>query len=105
MTPAERIAALELEADRTKERLDNLDRYLQGDADAWLNIIERLPDHVAEITVDKALAEARQQALALATITKTLAGLSAEMPAAVSVDPADELKRKRAERLAAARAQ
>lgn len=105
MTPAERIAALELEADRTKERLDNLDRSLRGDPDAWLTLLERLPDTVAEIVVDKVLAEARQQALALATITKTLAGLSAEMPAAATVDPADELKRKRAERLAAAQGQ
>lgn len=103
VTPAERRAALETEAGRIKERLDQLDRYLQGDPAAWLAIIERMPDHVAEVTVDKALAEARQQALALATITKTLAGLGAEDAPAATADPADEIKAARERKLAAAR--
>jgi hypothetical protein len=101
MTPAERIAALELELDRLKERQDWLDKTLQGDPAAWIQIIERLPDHVGEVTVDKAVSEARQGALAMATITKTLAQLGESLPAVPVADPVDKLARKRAEKLAA----
>lgn len=105
MNAAERLAALEVEAERIKERLDHLNRYLTGHPDAWVEIINRLPAEVAEIVIDKALSEARQQALALATVTKTLATLQAEVaPARTGPDPADEVKRKREEKLAAARA-
>ena len=86
MTPAEMRAALVVEADRTKVRLDKLERYLAGDQDAWLEITVRLPETVAEVTVDKAIGEARQLALALATITKTLASLGE----AEDVKPASE---------------
>jgi hypothetical protein len=60
---------------------------------------------VAEVFVDKVLAEARQYALAYATVCKTLdalaGGASDEVPA---VDTADEVARRRAEKLKAARA-
>lgn len=104
MTPAERIAALEVEAERIKSRLDNLERYLSGQPDAWLDIVARMPADVAEIVIDRALSEARQQALALATVTKTLALLSTEAPAGNVVDPADEIARKRKENIARANA-
>lgn len=104
MNAEERIAALEVEADRVKARLDQLDRYLTGDQDAWLSITLRMPPDVAEVTIDKALSEARQQALALTTITRTLASLKIEAAASTGPDPADEVKRKREEKLAAARA-
>lgn len=107
MTPAERRAALELEADRIKARLDELNRQLTGDP-SWLDFAVNLPETVAEVTVDRVLAEARQQALALATIVKTLDGTAAraEAPAA-AVDPSDEVRNKREQkqREAAAAAQ
>jgi hypothetical protein len=100
MTPAERIAALQVEFDRLKERQDWLDKTMQGDADAWIHIIERLPDHVAEVTVDKVVSELRQGALAMATIVKTLASLGETTPAVPAADPADRLAQRRAEKLA-----
>lgn len=99
MTPAQRVTALQVELERLKERQDHLDRVLQGDPVAWVSIIELLPDHVAEVTLDKAVSEARQGALAMTTIVKTLAQLSDEAPAATTKDPLqqmeDEVKRKR----------
>lgn len=96
MTPAERRAALETEAVRLKARLDRLNAQIEGDQDAWLDITVRMPETVAEVTVDRVLAEARQYALALATIVKTLDGTaSQEVPAGPVADPADEIKGKR----------
>jgi hypothetical protein len=96
MTPAERRLALELEADRIKVRLDRLNASLEGDQDAWLSIQMRMPETVAEVVVDKLLSEARQQALALATIVKALDGTTAtEAPAKPGADPADEMRKKR----------
>jgi hypothetical protein len=105
VTPAERRAALELEADRIKGRLDQLHASLAGDQDAWLSIQMRMPETVAEVVVDKLLGEARQQALALATIVKALDGTTAsEAPAKPAADPSDEVRqaRERKQREAAA---
>lgn len=97
MTRAERIAALELEAARLKERLDVMNAQIAGDQDAWLHIATKMPDTVAEVYVDKVLAEARQHSLAYATIVKTLESLAEERaPAGESVE--DSLALKRAER-------
>lgn len=104
MTPAERIQALELEFERLKERADHLNRTLQGDPDAWISIIERLPDHVAEVTLDKPVAEARQNALAMATIVKTLVQLGEEAPATPEADPLAVIQQKSEDELAARRA-
>jgi hypothetical protein len=104
VTPAQRIAALELEFERLKQRADHLDRVLQGDPDAWVHLIELLPAHVAEVTLDKAVAEARQGALAMATIVKTLAGLTAEEGQVPQADPLDQLAKARAAKIAAANA-
>lgn len=100
MTPAERRAALELEFDRLKRRQDKLERTLQGEPDAWLDIVARMPSDVAEVTVDKVVAEARQGALAMATIVKTLDGTAVkdDAPAAPVKDPGDEVAAARAER-------
>lgn len=98
MTPAERIAALQVEADRLKVRLDQFERQLSGDPDAWLQIVTLMPPTVAEVQVDKVLAEARQTALAYTTVVKTLTLLGdgvGELPAA---NPLDEIERKREER-------
>lgn len=93
------------EAVRIVERLDNLDRSLRGDADAWLDIVTRMPETVAEVTVDKLLGEVRQQGLALATVLKTLAALTGDEAAVPTpvVDTADEVKKRREEKRAAAR--
>ena len=102
MTPEERKRALEVECDRTKARLDKIEAYLAGDQDAWIAITVRLPETVAEVTVDKAIDSARQLALALATMTKTLATLGEESaPAGVSVE--DDLEQRRKDREAARR--
>lgn len=100
MTPEERRKALELEFDRLKARQDYLDRALTGDPDIWLGIIERMPPTVAEVTVDKAVAEARQGALAMATIVKTLDGATAGGNAVPTSgqDPADEIRERREEK-------
>ena len=98
MKHAAMIEALEIEADRIKERLDNLDRQIQGDPDAWLQIQLRMPDTVAEVYVDKALSEARQQALALATIAKSLASLAGEGEQEQEANAEDELVKRRQER-------
>lgn len=106
MNRRQRILALETEMDRLKERLDVMDRQIGGDQDAWWRITTNLPETVAEVTVDKVLAEARQTALALATVIKTLDALENEReqsPGKPAADPADEVKRKREEKLAEAR--
>jgi hypothetical protein len=92
VTPAERIAALELELDRLKERQDWLDKTLQGDPAAWVHLIELLPPTVAEITLDKAVGEARQGALAMATIIKTLAQVSSGESEIPQADPLQRIK-------------
>jgi hypothetical protein len=97
MTPEERRRALEVEADRLKARLDKLDAYLAGDQDAWISITVRMPETVAEVTVDKALAEARQYALAYATVVKTIATLGEE-ESAPAASPEDALAARRKER-------
>lgn len=102
MNQAERIAALELEFERLKVRADYIDRVLQGDPDVWVHINEILPQHIGSIELDKPIAEGRQTALAMATIVKTLAQITAEAPAVPVDDPLkkikDELASKRAEK-------
>lgn len=98
MTPGERKAALELEFERLKQRQDYLDRMLQGHSDTWAGIQNLVPDGV-ELVIDKMVTEARQGALAMATVAKTLAQLGENAPAAEEVDPLqkiqDELAAKR----------
>jgi hypothetical protein len=104
VNPAERLAALEIEADRLKARLDTFARQIDGDQDAWLSIVEQMPPTVAEVVVDKVLAEARQTALAYNTVVRTLAQMqgTAALPVAAA-DPVDQLGTKRQEKLAEAR--
>lgn len=105
MNRAQRIAALETELVRLKERLDVMDRQIGGDQDAWWRITTNLPETVAEVTVDKVLAEARQHALALATVIKTLDALEGETAQEQpKSDAADEVKKRREQKLAEARA-
>lgn len=94
--------ALAEEAVRMKHRLDAIDDLLTGKQE-WVELLVKTPGTVAEVTVDKPIGEARQLALALAAVLKTLAAMDvreAEKPA----DVADEVARRRAEKLATARA-
>ena len=102
-----RVLALKTEAGRLKDRLDIMARQLEGDQDAWWHITTNLPETVAEVNVRPALGEARQTALALATVIKTLDALEAgnqQTPAHPVADPADEVKAARERKLKDARA-
>jgi len=121
VTRAERLAAdlktetlsgaarvLADEAVRITRRLERLDAQLEGDQDAWLHLTVNLPETVAEVQVDKALAEARQQALALKGVLAELRAIQGdagkhEAPPAPSggADDLAEARRKRLEQAAA----
>ena len=96
-----RILALTTEVQRLKDRLDTLNRQIEGDEDAWWVITTNLPGDVATVEVRPVLAEARQYALALATVVKTLDALEgqAQEPAKPAADPADEMKARREAKL------
>ena len=71
LTPSERVLAEE--ACRLADRCDKLDRILRGDTAEWLKF--RLRDVDSDeivLTVDRVLAEARQQAIALKLILAEL---------------------------------
>lgn len=107
LTPEERKAALELEFIRLKERADYIDRVLQGDPEAWLKIKVILEEnrHIGSIELDKPVAEARQTALAMATVAKTLAALGGEEAEKPAEDPLSQMEsRKAQDELAAKRA-
>jgi len=92
-----------LEACRIADRLNRLDDLLAGDASAWMAFVaQRDNDEVVEIVIDKPLAEARQQAIALKQLVAELrqgaAGASQQPGQEVSVF--DQLAARRAARLA-----
>jgi hypothetical protein len=104
MTPAERVTALEAEFSRLKARADTLDRIIEGSSDEWLGIQEKLGSDIAEVTINAPMAEARQTALALATIGKALAALGAgEQAPAASSDAGDQVAARRETKLKEAR--
>jgi hypothetical protein len=94
--PAARVLAEE--ACRLADRLDRLDAILRGESREWVRVdsAEGLP----VLVVDKALGEARQQAVALKTILAELRQREAHAPAAPMGSAVDELAQKRADRLA-----
>ncbi|MCX4474824.1 hypothetical protein OOK41_31685 [Micromonospora sp. NBC_01655] len=64
LKPAERV--LLEEACRTADRLDVLDRILRGDEDSWMTFQAMSEDgDVVRVVLNNALAEARQQQVAL----------------------------------------
>lgn len=79
-------ATLLIEACRIADRLDKLDARLSGEEREWLEI--QLPEDgsIAVVIVDRALAEARQQAVALKGIVAELrqagAGAARKTPVA-----------------------
>jgi len=95
--------ALADEAVLTVVRLEHLHRVLQGDADAWLDIVTRMPPTVAEVVISAPLAEVRQQAMALKGLLAELSKLTGQEVPVPKASTADDLKKRREERLAAAR--
>jgi hypothetical protein len=80
-------------------RLEQLDKVLSGDPDAWLGISMRMPAEVAEVTVNAPLAEARQQALALKGVLAELRAVQSGAPEVPAGNgKADELRQRRAEK-------
>lgn len=61
------------EACRIADRLDELDDFLDGRQDAWMRFHSRNEDgSVVTVVIDKALSEARQQAVALKQLLSDL---------------------------------
>jgi hypothetical protein len=91
------------EACRLADRLDGLDRLISGTARDWLEIVESKGDpERQELVVDKLLAEARQQAVALKQIVTELRAGAASAPdqPATGVSFRDQLAARRAARRA-----
>ncbi|MGA4726283.1 hypothetical protein ACPB67_02585 [Micromonospora taraxaci] len=82
LKPAERVLAEE--ACRTTDRLDVLDRILRGDEDAWMRLHSANEDgSIVKVVLNNALAEARQQQVALKALLAELR-TSRQGPAAKS---------------------
>lgn len=98
--PAE-LVLLE-EACRIADRLDTLDRILTGADEGWMRL--RVSDDGSEVTVtvDKALAEARQQAAVLKQIVAELRQSRGKQEKPTSEGGSDDLAARRAARRAAA---
>jgi len=94
--------ALAEEACRIKARLDKLEAIITGGDDSWLNVQERAGE--LEVVVNRPLAEARQQALALRAVLAELRAFQGvkDAPPPAAADPADELAAARAAKRAAA---
>jgi hypothetical protein len=89
------------EAVRIASRLDSLDGWIRGSHKSWY-ILGDLLDGEVSLVINAPLGEARQQALALRAVLESLAKLTDSVPVAPPASKADELKKKREERRAAA---
>lgn len=86
------LTALIVEAARIKDRLDQFDRVLSGDADCWLSLTDvRGEDDILEIRVDNSLQEARQQANALRQLIGEIRRQKDTEPAGDDNDGLDDL--------------
>lgn len=66
------------EACRIADRLDRLDKLLDGDAESWVSLVEQRGDPERQIVViDRPLAEARQQAVALKQLIAEIRAIDA----------------------------
>lgn len=93
--------ALVVEACRIADRLDKLDALLAGDAQSWIDLVEsRGNPETLEVVIDKPLAEARQQALALKQIFTELRQQRGVSSGEAGGDELDELAARRAKRVA-----
>lgn len=71
LQPGERV--LLEETCRAADRLDQLDRILRGDEDAWMRLHSRNEDgSIVQVVLNNALAEARQQQTTLARLLAEL---------------------------------
>lgn len=88
------------EACRIVDRLDRLDGILAGDPGEWMRF--RVSEDGSEVTVtlDRALAEARQQAVALKQIVSELRASGSSDKPATGGSVLDQLAARRAARLA-----
>ena len=96
------LRALAEEMCLTLERMEQLDKTLQGDADAWLGILERLPDGYAEVVINAPLAEVRQQGAAFKALAAEFAKQTSGEQAAPPLSTSDDLAAAREARKAAA---
>jgi hypothetical protein len=101
-TPAQRV--LLEEACRIADRLEQLDRLLRGESATWLRLVEDIDTGEVTVVVDKALAEARQQQLALSRLMAEIrqsgaAGAATPQPTQ-GVSFRDDLRARREARLA-----
>lgn len=98
--PVGAVGVLILEACRTADRLERLDKFLNGNEQSWFDFIE--PEDGSgrvRVVIDAPLAEARQQQMALKQLLQTI-GID-QKPAAKG-SKSDDLSAKRAARIAAA---
>jgi hypothetical protein len=86
------MAALVTEATRIKDRLDQLDRVIGGEADLWLRLVPaRGDDTVLEIRIDSALTEARQLATVFRQMLAEIKRRRADDGGSGGYDPLDDL--------------
>lgn len=89
------------EACRIVDRLDKLDSLITGDAESWIDIIATRADpEIAEVVINKPLAEARQQALVLKQLLAELRQVRAAGASDEEGGEDDELAARRAARIA-----
>lgn len=102
LTGAHRVLAEE--ACRIADRLDRLDEVLTGPGTAWMRFRVAEGDTEVTVVVDRALSEARQQAVALKAIVSELrqAAGSARQPTKGGGGVLDQLASRRAARIAGA---
>jgi hypothetical protein len=87
------------EAVRIKARLDQLDGWIRGTHKTWFVLGDMLDGEVS-LVINAPLGEARQQVLALRAVLESLAKLQGAEPVAPPVSLADDLRKRRDERMA-----
>lgn len=87
------------EAVRIKARLDQLDGWIRGTHKTWFVLGDALDGEVS-LVINAPLGEARQQVLALRSVLAELAKLQGTEPVAPPSSLADDLKKRRDERMA-----
>jgi len=89
-----------LEACRTADRLDRLDKFLRGEEREWISVEKKFygSESKTEIVIDEALAEARQQANVLRQLITTLGLGKVSAAKAAGRSALDQLADRRASR-------
>jgi hypothetical protein len=108
MTESDQLGPADLvlleEGCRIADRLDRMDDLLRGREDAWFRFYSKADDGtVVRVVIDRALAEARQQADTLRGIVADLTKkVAAKVPEEREASGSDDLAKLRAERRKAA---